>query len=223
MKLRFGIALIAISLAAASLSAADLGKYKDWGSSPQSYFMTRTERTEYTTIKSEAEAGLFVDHFLARRSPDFPAEVAKRAAMADKYLTVGNTPGSKSLRGKVVIVLGPPSALAVERKPVKIDRRLSPDGAVGALGGGGKMGGMGGPDARTVSDVANSAGAAGSGETIPQYKMTYAGRSLPTPRSSDLVLTIDVDPGGSDRINDRGTMSELDDLFEAAAQAQIKK
>src|SRR5437879_3482 len=89
-------------------------KYKEWAASPQAYFMTNSERAEWITIKSDDQAEAFVTNFLAKRGPQFVADVDKASAMADKYLTVGKTPGSKSLRGKIVIMFGPPSAINYE-------------------------------------------------------------------------------------------------------------
>src|SRR5437763_7539071 len=107
--------LFAVVAAAVAVSAfAGLSKYKGWESSPQGYFMTKAERAQWDAIKTDAEAQAFVNTFVASRGGDaWVAEVAKRADMADKYLTVGTAQGSKTLRGKAVILFGAPSDLKV--------------------------------------------------------------------------------------------------------------
>src|SRR5439155_3342770 len=117
--------LLSLLLVASPLFAGNLTKYKDWASSPQGYFMTGAERVQFAALKSDDEAEKFVADFLAKRGPAFVADVDKAASMADKYLTVGKTPGSKTTRGKVVIVLGPPTAIAVEQKTLTGDRRMT--------------------------------------------------------------------------------------------------
>lgn len=86
---------------------------RDWYMSPQSYFMTKAERRQWAGIRTDEDAQRFVDQFLAKRGPNFADEVASRAEHADQYLTLGKTPGSKTLRGKLVILFGPPSDLKV--------------------------------------------------------------------------------------------------------------
>ena len=43
--------------------------------------------------------------------------LADRIAVADKYFSSGETKGSETLRGKVVIVFGPPSSIEREAAP----------------------------------------------------------------------------------------------------------
>src|SRR6476646_1710625 len=104
------LVLIAVVLFAAPLFAR-LTKYRGWDSLPEGYFMTRAERDQWSKIDTDADAGKFVADFRAKRPDNFQKEVADRAANADKYLTVAKTPGSKSLRGKIVILLGPPTQM----------------------------------------------------------------------------------------------------------------
>ncbi len=108
-----------LALAAIPALAALSPKYKDWGSSPQAQFMTKAEREQWSAIKTDEEAEQFVNAFLAKRGPDFPALVADRVAAADKYLTYGKTPGSQTLRGKIIILLGPPSSFSVAERQTK--------------------------------------------------------------------------------------------------------
>src|SRR5439155_23023455 len=115
MRMRRFLPSIAImALLVPSLMAGGLSKYKDWPSSPQGYFMTSAERADWkANVKTDDEAEQFVNKFLASRGPGFAEDVAKRAEMADKHLTIGSLPASRTLRGKIVILLGPPSAFNV--------------------------------------------------------------------------------------------------------------
>src|SRR5579863_1025525 len=99
------IALAAIVLLLPALANAERSsKYKEWSSSPEAYFMTRADREQWAAVKTDGEAEQFIKSFEAARKPGFAEEVAKRVQVADKYLTVGKTPGSRTLRGKVIIL-----------------------------------------------------------------------------------------------------------------------
>lgn len=218
--------LFLLLLATTSLFAAGLDKYKDWGNSPQGYFMTTAERAQWATIKSDAEAEKFVNDFLAKRGPNFVAEVQKAADAADKYLTAGKTKGSRTLRGKTVILLGPPSAIAIEQRTLTTDRRMTASQALGVSsdgGGGGRGGGGGGqgPSASSVAEVANSAGNAGAGGAIPVYKLTYAADKLGKMHPAEFIVRVDIEPNGTDKIRDPKMQSELDAMFEAVANARL--
>src|ERR1051325_8934208 len=100
--------------ALALLLAVNLGKFTDWPDSPQGYFMTKAERAAWSTLTSETDAARFVETFIASRGPGFAGEVAAAAKAADDNLTVGRRKGSRPLRRKVVILLGPPAAFAID-------------------------------------------------------------------------------------------------------------
>src|SRR5436309_1262717 len=112
------LALLVLFLVPSVLFAAKLSKkYKDWPSSPQAYFMTKAERLQWATVINDEQAETFINEFVAKRGPDFAAQLADRVTNADKYLTIAKTkPGSQTLRGKVIVLLGPPSALKNEVK-----------------------------------------------------------------------------------------------------------
>src|SRR5216684_9211587 len=95
----------ALLLCTASVYADGLVNFKGWDATPQAYFMTKAEHQEWATIQSDDEAHKFVESYLARRGPGFPAMLEVRVAAADKHLTVGKLPGSQTLRGKLVILL----------------------------------------------------------------------------------------------------------------------
>jgi GWxTD domain-containing protein len=190
-------------LLAAVLFAAAVARPLDWGSTPQAYFMTRAERAQWAAIKSDADAQQFIDHFVAGRGPDFADEVATRASMADKYLTLGKTAGSKSIRGKVVILLGPPKAVTVADRAVKGEHSSTAGGYMNASADGG-------PSPTDVSDAARREGM--SGKLVRDYTFTYP----------DFAVTVEADVAtGSDRVPDSRQAAALEKLFESAAEAPI--
>jgi GWxTD domain-containing protein len=210
--------------------AGGLGKYKDWPSSPQGYFMTSAERAEWkANVKTEADAEQFVQKFLASRGPGFADEVAKSAEAADKHLTVGKLPGSRTLRGKMVILLGPPSTFNISAPHEVQGGRSSSLGGMtggGASSGGsfGKgMGGDFGDKGSSVSDMVDASNqSAMAVSTVSDYTFTYAPDKLPGKPAKPLLVVFEVNPGdGSDRISDRAVAAQLDQIFEAAAAARL--
>jgi GWxTD domain-containing protein len=201
-----------ILLCSASLFADGLVKFKNWDNTPQGYFMTKAEHQQWAAIRTDDEAQRFVDSFLAKRDPGFAAEAALRADHADKLLTIGNKiPGSKTLRGKVVILLGPPSGLDVSESLDKgAVHRDSP--AMAAAMSGGSNSQPGEVDGNEGSQTM------GSANLIRNYHFTYAS----TP-AGPLEVMIAADPNnGKDRPRGRDDSKRLDAAFEAAAQASIK-
>src|SRR5689334_17725835 len=124
-----------------SLLFAISPKYKEWAASPQAYFMTKAERAQWAGIVTDADAEKFINDFVASRGPGFADMVADRVANADKYLTVGKKPGSQTLRGKVIVLLGPPTAIKTETKKGRTDRFTPVGGYGGDSGGPGASGG----------------------------------------------------------------------------------
>lgn len=223
------LAAVVALLVVPSLLAGGLSKYKDWPSSPQGYFMTAAERAEWkANVKTDAEAEQFVQKFLASRGPGFADEVAKSAAVADQRLTVGKRPGSRTLRGKIVILLGPPSAFSIASRELQGGHSSSLGGITGggASAGGnfGKGGGNSfGDKGASVSDVVDAANqSAMAVSSVNDYTFTYAADKLPGKAAQPLQIVVEVNPGdGSDRINDRKLAAQLDDVFEAVAAARL--
>jgi len=211
-------AVLILSIAAITPVFAGSPKFKEWEKSPQAYFMTQAERQEWNAVKTPEEAQQFVDKFLARRGPNFAAEVADRAAKADKYMTLGKLPGSQTLRGKTVILLGPPSDMGladvIDNSSVHRD---NPETAGAYSGGGGASSGRDTSPGGSVD--ANEGGrTSGFSNVIRNYHLVYAS----TP-AGPIDVTISVDPNtGKDRPRGRDDAKRLDSAFEAAAQASIK-
>jgi GWxTD domain-containing protein len=190
---------------------------KEWDRSPQGCFMTKAEHDEWNTLKTPEEQQHFVDQFLAKRGPAFVAEVATRAAKADQYLTIGKLPGSKTLRGKVVILFGPPTSMdinpVVDNGSVHHDNPSVASAYSGGTGGGTASG-------RSTGDVDMNEGSRtmGSGSLNQNYHLNY----VKTPVGPlDVMITADGYTG-KDRPATRDDVKKLDTAFEAAAQASIK-
>jgi GWxTD domain-containing protein len=188
--------------------ASNPESFKEWQHSPQGYFMTKAERQEAAVINTQEEAQHFIDQFLVKRGPKFAGEVEIRASKADQLLTIGKLPGSQTLRGRLVIMLGPPSGLEVF--PVRETSSVSRSSPAVANA---YSGGLGHDD-----DTTESGRTMGSESVSQNYHFTFAS----TPAGPlDVNLNADVS-SGKDRPRGRDDGKKLDAVFEAAAQASIK-
>jgi len=180
-------------------------KFQQWAESPQAYFMTKAERAEWAAITTDDAAQQFVDKFVASRGPDFIEEVKTRAAIADKYLTVGKTPGSRSLRGKVIIVLGPPSSMNVSQRVEKGEHSATVSGYMNAAADGGP----------SIDDVSGAARREGmSGKEFRDFTFTYR----------NLTVTVEADAiTGADRVPDRKQETALQERFEEVGAKPVVK
>jgi GWxTD domain-containing protein len=206
--------------AAVSLFAAGRGQYEEWGDSPEAYFMTKSERDAWAQVRTEADAQKFIDEFVGKREAGFREEVKKRAANADKYLTIGKLPGSKTLRGKLIVLFGPPSGLNVAERTKSSVTRTSPE-AAGALSNAGSSsgGGKGGSD-----DVTNLGNTMGTASQIRTYTISFPKEVATRVDRKDLTFIVEADGAtGKDRFSSRSAEKDADTLFELAAWASMKK
>jgi hypothetical protein len=144
--------------------------------------------------------------------------VSYAAAQADKYFTTDKIPGSRTERGRMVIILGPPSAMSKTDTPVRGAVRTPSGGALSNMDGGG-----GAPNSAgaTTEEYAGAINNAGAGDTVLHtYSFTYDAKRLPPRFDNSLDVVITVDPGGKERIN-RNTQAELDRAYELAAQLRL--
>ena len=104
--------------AAASAALADLTKYKDWAKSPEAYFLTPPERSDWAAVKTDEDAEKFIASYFARRGGEaFKQEIARRIAAADQQFKMRRYDrGSQSVRGRLLVVLGPPNKQMRERQ-----------------------------------------------------------------------------------------------------------
>ena len=211
MKTRL-LAILVIAVALGAL-ADPPGKYKDWANSPQGYFMTKAERAQWAAIKTDIDAEQFVTKFLASRGPDFPALVADRVAAADKYLTYGKTPGSQTLRGKVIVLLGPPTSFGVSERTAKRSGEGTSGGAVEMAAGGAGLDEMSKSAAR--GDM--------SANLFRVYDIGYTAEKMPAGFGKPLALAVELDTTtGHERITDRKAEAALDNALEMAREGSIK-
>ena len=222
MARRILFLLSLLSIAATPLFAGLSSKYKDWPSSPQGLFMTQAERASWASVQTDADAQKFIDHFLSLRGGEFAAEVAKRAEMADKYLTIGRTPGSKTLRGKTIILLGPPAAMDASDSAGGGGTRNTV-GEPGNVAGGGA--GHAGANGMTVGDnVSTSVTNLGTMRVTRNYTFTFRNDIAKHLDMKEIVIFIAADANtGSDRLASKSASGDVEKIFEAAAQASIVK
>ena len=108
------IPLALAAWAAATVAGAQLSpEYAKWPGTPAGFLLTKAERKAYEQIKTDAEAKAFIELFWAKRDPDLETPINEfksgfdmRVEAADRYFTFGQTKGSLSDRGRVLILLG---------------------------------------------------------------------------------------------------------------------
>src|SRR6476620_9191580 len=133
--------LFVAGFAMASLSLAQLSKYKDWAKSPEAYFLSPAEREEWTKIKSDDEAEKFIALYWAKRDTtpattqnEFKDGVMRRIAAADEQFKARRyARGSESARGHVFVVLGAPNR-ATQTRLGATDGTASSDTGLGSTG-----------------------------------------------------------------------------------------
>jgi len=223
MKTRI-FAACAVALVSVAALAANLGKYRNWPSTPQGYFMTRADRVQWLSLQSESEAEQFIAKFVASRGAGFEADVAERVKAVDDHLSVGGDIGSRTLRGRIVILLGPPSSFSIAEKQSK-DHTASagaPMSGAASSGNASRLGSGGGAVGLAPSDIADANIANDmSARLVHIYNFTYAKDRLPGKQAKDLVISVEVNPSnGEDRIVDTRVARQVIELLEAAAEAR---
>ncbi len=107
---------VAICLAASVTPAQPAHRWAPWVDGPAGFLLTDGERTELAALTDEAEIARFIALFWARRDPDlstraneFRLDFEARVAAADRQFAEGETRGSLSDRGRVLLLLGAPA------------------------------------------------------------------------------------------------------------------
>lgn len=105
-------------------AAAQPSLGESWIDSPEAYFATAEERREWNQLTQQSERDAFKSRYWLKRDPtpgtaknEFQEAVAERIRAADARFPIEKTPGSRTWRGFVTVVLGPPA---------RIDRLISP-------------------------------------------------------------------------------------------------
>ena len=104
-------------LVVAAVSLAQLTKYKDWDKSPEAYFLTSTERADWKKVATDQDAEQFIALYWAKRGGEaFKQEVARRIGAADQQFKLARYHrGADSVRGRILVVMGPPSRVSQQR------------------------------------------------------------------------------------------------------------
>ena len=107
MRIRMAAAVLLI--AAVAVAAPKKGNYLEWGDSAEAYFMTPEERAEWQQVLSKDQADRFIAKYWSLRTEQFRKDLSERIAAADKYFALGDKPGSITEKGRVFVILGPPT------------------------------------------------------------------------------------------------------------------
>lgn len=210
-------AIVLVVLGASTLvRAGGLSKrYKNWDRTPEAYFLTSDERAQWKKVQSDADAQNFILDYKARRGPEWEKMLAERIAAADKYFSAGETKGSETLRGKVIIMFGPPSGVDSSKAKQKSTA-------------GGDMNTSFTTNGQSTRDtpVATSSGGNGplsystprvhSATFTLQYDEKAAPKAIGKPFEIELQMISDSDQETWDP-------KDLDAKFEAVAEASIRK
>ncbi|MEA2325834.1 MAG: hypothetical protein QOE68_793 [Thermoanaerobaculia bacterium] len=205
-------AVVVIALCARAAFAGVSRSYQDWPKTPIGYYMTHDEKKQWSALRNDAEAEQFIKDFIAKRGGDaFTREVAQNAEKADKYLSIGKTPGSETVRGKMMILLGPTVATAATKKKRSGEVHLAPATAIGDSSG------------VSVADMQTASNDPGNSTTfVTEYTYTYPASALPAAYGKPLTVKVEIDPGkDQDRFSSLGADRELDKLYEMVAQAKL--
>lgn len=118
IRKHFLIPAILLTLTTSLFAADDVMK---WNKSPEAYYMTPEERTQWAKIASPDDAHKFIDEYFRKRGEAFRKEVLTRIDQADKQFQLDRMPGSRTQRGRVWMILGSPSRSTTNR--VQMDTR----------------------------------------------------------------------------------------------------
>ena len=113
MRLTRLLAAVLVASAALPLFAAAAPpppSPRDWINSPEAYFLTAEERNQWElSVLSDEKAKAFVEEYWRKRGPAFKREVMGRIEFADANFGYAGTPGSRTPRGRVWMILGSPT------------------------------------------------------------------------------------------------------------------
>jgi GWxTD domain-containing protein len=206
-------AAVTIVLCTGAALAGVSRSYKDWPNTPIGYYMTHDEKKQWSALQTDAEAEQFIKDFIAKRGGEtFTHEVAQNAVQADKYLTIGKTPGSETVRGKMMILLGPAAPTSAVKKKKAGEVHMAPGTVMGTD--------LSGPTMQDMQAATNDPG--NSATFVTEYTYTYPASALPAAYGKPLTVKIEVDANkDTDRLSTYSAEKELDKVYELAAQAKL--
>lgn len=190
------VASFLLPLAVLAASSPAVGPRADWADTAEAVFLTKAERGEWKKARSEEERERFKESYWNRRDPtpgternEFRQRIAARIAAADARFSTGGRSGSETRRGHAYVLLGAPGIVRQTLGPTDMRPELGPGGR---------------PFIRRENFHAMTWEVwVYDRETTPDVVESLARPSLELP--------FVIDPGGPDRLNDRG-------LFEAIRQ-----
>ena len=212
MKRTAILLVLALAAAPAAFSASLSKQYKNWDKTPEAYFLTNAEREQWKKVKTDQDAQNFILDYKTKRGPDFEKVLGERMAVADKYFSSGETKGSETLRGKVIIVFGPPSGID-QSKGTGAGAIVDPN-AQGV--GGGKSGGL-----TMSSGGASPIGSAPAAVARAQYPtMTFIYDADHAPKAIGKPFKAEVNMVSS-TYQEPANPEDLNAKFESVAEASL--
>jgi GWxTD domain-containing protein len=227
MKSRIAVAALITLLSTAAFAGGLSKKYKKWPKSPEAYFLTNAEKEAWKNVETNEQAEKFIQGYLDRRGPDFQKTLKKRIDEADKYFSANGTPGSETLRGKVVIVFGPPSSITTgqgegaDTGGRSVRNVMSSPGASSGGGPGGGDSGVGGSSIGGGGNPMFSAHSSGGHlSDLPVYTFIYDASAAPKAIGKEFKVELGmVSKSEQEPVDEK----DLDAKFEAVAEASIVK
>jgi GWxTD domain-containing protein len=128
---RISIALFVVFLAMASSAAPISKEHSDFIAGPAHFALSKEEVTEWKSVRTDKEAKAFIERFYSRRDPT-PGTAANefRAAFEDR-IRIANlnfgaaVPGAMTDRGRVFVLMGPPTRIRKSQPRVGPDTSLT--------------------------------------------------------------------------------------------------
>lgn len=207
---RVVVAVAALTMVAASGLAALSDQYVQFGKGPAIHIMTKDELAQWKNIKDDAAAQAFIDLFWARRDPspstpanEFRDDFDARVKYAAESFVRSRLKGSMSDRGKVLIIMGPPTR--VQRTGTEPKSTIQTPG---------------GPMGNTIPPEDSQAQRVQEGR--PQQNWTYEQGKVAFPLPQPIVDLAFIDEFGSgDWKLERTTRTDYVGLFNSVNQRMI--
>jgi GWxTD domain-containing protein len=99
---------------------------KQWLEEVVPYIITDAEREVFISLPTEVDRGKFIESFWKKRDPDpqtpeneFKIDYYNRIALANKFFGYSGIQGWRTDRGKIYILLGPPSEIQRDMSPTQ--------------------------------------------------------------------------------------------------------
>ena len=114
---------------------------EDWSKSPEAYFLTSEEKSEWRGLRSRENRQEFIDRYWLKRDPsprtsanEFRDLVGNRIRTADARYRIEKTPGSRTAQGFAFIVFGTPARVQEQRAQAPAPPRAPAPSTSGATG-----------------------------------------------------------------------------------------